>query len=225
MTALSLQNTQPAQFGSRQSAPHLSRNHTASSSSSPSRGASSQPRHSTLAMSHLRAQYSEASAARAEQNGARTSVSPAHPASRHAQPTPTANGTQRSQSPASQRPPSAPGNRQHNHKASPVNGHLTDDDDDDDDAVTTRPAKLPLLRSKSEHGLRHEETVERTNDEEFYEWGARHGFEDHYQSEDIISQLANVSVTSLLSALQHHLQLSRRLLSVAHPSPSSKGLH
>lgn len=28
------------------------------------------------------------------------------------------------------------------------------------------------------------------------EWGARHGFEDHYQSEDIISQLANVSFPS-----------------------------
>jgi hypothetical protein len=31
-------------------------------------------------------------------------------------------------------------------------------------------------------------------DDEHYEWGARHGFEDHYQSEDIISQLANVSL-------------------------------
>ena len=28
-------------------------------------------------------------------------------------------------------------------------------------------------------------------DEEIPEWGARHGFEDHYQS-DIVSQLANV---------------------------------
>jgi hypothetical protein len=35
-------------------------------------------------------------------------------------------------------------------------------------------------------------------DEEFYDLGARHGFEDHYLSEDIIAQLANVSNSSLL---------------------------
>jgi regulator-associated protein of mTOR len=35
-------------------------------------------------------------------------------------------------------------------------------------------------------------------DEEFYDLGARHGFEDHYLSEDIIAQLANVSNSSLM---------------------------
>jgi regulatory associated protein of mTOR len=48
-----------------------------------------------------------------------------------------------------------------------------------------------LLRSRSEHGLRSDDTDH--TDDEIYEWGARHGFEDHYQSEDIISHLANVS--------------------------------
>ncbi|KAH9884900.1 raptor N-terminal caspase like domain-containing protein [Xylariomycetidae sp. FL2044] len=52
-----------------------------------------------------------------------------------------------------------------------------------------RPSKPPLARSKSEHLSRRDETEQ--NDGESYEWGARHGFEDHYQSEDIISQLAN----------------------------------
>jgi hypothetical protein len=35
-------------------------------------------------------------------------------------------------------------------------------------------------------------------DEEFYDLGARHGFEDHYLSEDIIAQLANVSNRSFM---------------------------
>lgn len=55
-----------------------------------------------------------------------------------------------------------------------------------------RPTKPALLRSKSEYAA-----VRNTDDdepivEERREWGARHGFEDHYQSQDIISQLANV---------------------------------
>lgn len=63
--------------------------------------------------------------------------------------------------------------------------------DDSDRDEPKRPAKPQLQRSRSEHGLRHEDTDQ--TDDEMYEWGARHGFEDHYQSEDIISQLANVS--------------------------------
>jgi hypothetical protein len=57
------------------------------------------------------------------------------------------------------------------------------------------PVKPLLLRSKSEYGLRHDEpnNAELSDEEPQVEWGARHGFEDHYQSEDIISQLANVS--------------------------------
>jgi len=61
--------------------------------------------------------------------------------------------------------------------------------DDSDHDRPKRPSRAPLLRSQSEHMVRHEEPD--FTDDEIHEWGARHGFEDHYQSEDIISQLAN----------------------------------
>ncbi len=61
----------------------------------------------------------------------------------------------------------------------------------DDGVDRSQRPKPPLLRSKSDY------IVQRDNPEsvggQIHEWGARHGFEDHYQSEDIISQLANVS--------------------------------
>lgn len=57
-----------------------------------------------------------------------------------------------------------------------------------------RPVKPMLVRSKSEFGRPPVEQPEPA-DEEIPEWGARHGFEDHYQSDHIISQLANVSCT------------------------------
>ncbi|KAI9163340.1 Target of rapamycin complex 1 subunit mip1 [Paramyrothecium foliicola] len=53
-----------------------------------------------------------------------------------------------------------------------------------------RPLKPALQRSKSEYAPRQFEEAAQA-DEEIPEWGARHGFEDHYQSEHIISQLAN----------------------------------
>ncbi|KAI1140845.1 raptor N-terminal caspase like domain-containing protein [Hypoxylon sp. FL0543] len=81
-----------------------------------------------------------------------------------------------------QRPLTAPGNKQ--------NGTSTNSQDDSDHDRPRRViSKPPLLRSKSEHIVRREDTEQ--PDEEIYEWGARHGFEDHYQSEDIISQLAS----------------------------------
>ncbi|KAI1181132.1 raptor N-terminal caspase like domain-containing protein [Nemania sp. FL0916] len=60
-----------------------------------------------------------------------------------------------------------------------------------DDGAHSRPQrpKPPLLRSKSDYAVRHDEPE--STEDEAYEWGARHGFEDHYQSEDIISHLAN----------------------------------
>ncbi|KAL7621116.1 Target of rapamycin complex 1 subunit kog1 [Parahypoxylon ruwenzoriense] len=79
------------------------------------------------------------------------------------------------------RPLTAPGNK---HNISLIISH-----DDSDQDPPKRASKPPLLRSKSEHIVRHEEADQA--DEEIHEWGARHGFEDHYQSEDIISQLAN----------------------------------
>ncbi|KAI0188031.1 WD repeat domain-containing protein mip1 [Xylaria flabelliformis] len=60
-----------------------------------------------------------------------------------------------------------------------------------DDGAHGRPQrpKPPLLRSKSDYAVRRDEPE--PVEDEIYEWGARHGFEDHYQSEDIITQLAS----------------------------------
>lgn len=56
------------------------------------------------------------------------------------------------------------------------------------------------MRSKSEHPSRLlDNSADSSNDEQTVvagaeDFGTRHGFEGHYQSEDIISQLANVGV-------------------------------
>ncbi|RCI17456.1 hypothetical protein L249_2932, partial [Ophiocordyceps polyrhachis-furcata BCC 54312] len=62
-------------------------------------------------------------------------------------------------------------------------------DDDLDSDRPRRPAKPQLLRSKSDFVPRQPDEDE--PDDEIREWGARHGFEDHYQSEHIISQLVS----------------------------------
>ncbi|KAI5464109.1 raptor N-terminal caspase like domain-containing protein [Mariannaea sp. PMI_226] len=80
------------------------------------------------------------------------------------------------------RPSSAPGQR-NGISSSQIRDDMTP-------SRTTRPAKPRLLRSKSEYAHRAIDEAEPLEDE-IPEWGARHGFEDHYQSEDIISQLAN----------------------------------
>lgn len=54
-----------------------------------------------------------------------------------------------------------------------------------------RPPKPQLLRSKSDYQPRHPDDSDPA-DNHVPAWGARHGFEDHYQSEHIISQLVNV---------------------------------
>ncbi len=56
-----------------------------------------------------------------------------------------------------------------------------------------RPTKPVLQRSKSEFGGRRPSDDPEITEDAIVEWGARHGFEDHYQSEQI-SQLANVSI-------------------------------
>lgn len=62
-------------------------------------------------------------------------------------------------------------------------------DDSETDGARRRPAPL-LQRAKSDFGPRGEEP---DTEEEIQDWGARHGFEDHYASEEYVSQLANVS--------------------------------
>ncbi|KAK5626870.1 hypothetical protein RRF57_002585 [Xylaria bambusicola] len=63
---------------------------------------------------------------------------------------------------------------------------ITSQDDGSDRSQRPKP---PLLRSKSDYAVRRDD--QEPVGGQVHEWGARHGFEDHYQSEDIISQLAN----------------------------------
>lgn len=66
------------------------------------------------------------------------------------------------------------------------------------DRSRRRRPKLLLQRSKSDYGPRGEDQDSQA-DEEIQDWGARHGFEDHYASEEYVSQLANVSRPFLFS--------------------------
>jgi regulator-associated protein of mTOR len=131
----------------------------------------------------LRSDINGTSAPTAELNGATSAARP------------RVNGRSTSNSvPASdddeQRPLSAPNRR---------NGSMSlETKDDIEHHQQTRPVKPLLLRSKSDYAHRPMDEPEPIEDN-IPEWGARHGFEDHYQSEDIISQLANVSCTSYLS--------------------------
>ena len=68
-------------------------------------------------------------------------------------------------------------------------------EDSETDIVRRRPKPL-LQRAKSDYGPRGEEHD--SADEDMQDWGARHGFEDHYASEEYVSQLANVGCSFLL---------------------------
>jgi regulatory associated protein of mTOR len=61
-----------------------------------------------------------------------------------------------------------------------------------------RKHKPLLQRSKSDFGPRGEDHNSPA-EEETQDWGARHGFEDHYASEEYVSQLANVSCAVLFA--------------------------
>jgi regulator-associated protein of mTOR len=63
-------------------------------------------------------------------------------------------------------------------------------DESEVDRTKSRP-KPPLRRAKSDFGPRGEERD--SQDDEEIHYGAKHGFEDHYASEEYVSQLANVS--------------------------------
>ena len=54
-----------------------------------------------------------------------------------------------------------------------------------------------LRRSKSDFGPRGEDAHSQ-DDEDVKDWGTRHGFGDHYASEEYVSQLANVGALSYL---------------------------
>lgn len=114
----------------------------------------------------------------------------------HAKPAAAQNGARRRNSSIShKRPSSAPGDNQ-----TETLRPLSTNGLDQRAQTATRPSKPPLLRSKSDHPSRLLETsADSSNDEQTVvaaaeDFGTRHGFDGHYQSEDIISQLANVCI-------------------------------
>ncbi|TVY80319.1 Target of rapamycin complex 1 subunit mip1 [Lachnellula suecica] len=78
-------------------------------------------------------------------------------------------------------------------------------DDSEIDRAKRRPKPI-LVRSKSDFGVRREE-VDSAADEDWQGWGARHGFEDHYASEEYVSQLANCTsrISVFRRSIEHHI--------------------
>lgn len=71
--------------------------------------------------------------------------------------------------------------------------HGSSQDDSETDREVRRPKPL-FLRAKSDFGPRGDTPADgRSPERDMGEYGARHGFEDHYISEEYVSQLANVS--------------------------------
>jgi regulator-associated protein of mTOR len=197
------QGVQSAQFA-RMPASSPAQSQSQSRSHSAARANGPRPRQTPLDVSHFGGQIVEGSTSAVSSsqpftNGSRNvnGNRPSHP---HSQSRSLATVPV----PLSHRPLSAPGNKPQLRQSSSFSNAVTpidnddddddDDDDDGDDSRPVRPSKPPLLRSKSDHIGLHRDDGDRA-DEQFSEWGARHGFEDHYQSEDIISQLANVGHT------------------------------
>jgi len=81
----------------------------------------------------------------------------------------------------------------------PTSAPGTHGESSQDESELERPRRRPqlLLRSKSDFGPRGEDPDSQEEEEEIQDWGARHGFEDHYASEEYVSQLANVGCSFL----------------------------
>jgi regulatory associated protein of mTOR len=111
--------------------------------------------------------------------------------------TPIANGSTNgyasgrdAKQPDQNRPTSAPGGK----VTSSDNLNPRDSmNEDSDRELTRRRPQVFLHRSKSDFGPRGDDSDSQRYDGDNRDWGARHGFEDHYASEEYVSQLANVS--------------------------------
>lgn len=81
-------------------------------------------------------------------------------------------------------------------QARPSSAPKAESSQDESEVDKSRRRSKPFLhRSKSDFGPRGEDRD--SQEEEIQDWGARHGFEDHYASEEYVSQLANVSCSFL----------------------------
>lgn len=96
---------------------------------------------------------------------------------------------------------------------------IAESSQDDSETDKTRRRPVPMLqRAKSDFGPRGEEP---DTGEEIQDWGARHGFEDHYASEEYVSQLANVSDTFSTAELRSRhrgIDIARMFTSSVKPS-------
>lgn len=138
-------------------------------------------------------------AVRASTGASITAIAGARPESQMKSPS-AQNGLYRRNSTSShRRPSSAPGDNQNETRPPSTNGL------DQRAQPTNRPSKPPLLRTRSDHPSRLlDNGADSSNDEQTIvapaeDFGSRHGFDGHYQSEDIISQLANVGALFLLN--------------------------
>jgi regulator-associated protein of mTOR len=83
----------------------------------------------------------------------------------------------------------------------PTSAPNTNAESSQDESERDRPRRRPkplLQRSKSDYGPRGEEPDSPVEDE-IQDWGARHGFEDHYASEEYVNALANVGCSFPMS--------------------------
>jgi regulator-associated protein of mTOR len=88
------------------------------------------------------------------------------------------------------RPTSAPGRRADS--VSSFNPKESGNEESDNQVMRRRPKHL-FHRSKSDFGPRGDDSDSPRHDSDNPEWGARHGFEDHYASEDFLQHLTIVS--------------------------------
>jgi len=94
------------------------------------------------------------------------------------------------QQPDQNRPTSAPGGKVTS--SDNLNPRDSTNEDSDRELARRRPQAF-LHRSRSDFGPRGDDSDSQRHEGDTKDWGARHGFEDHYASEEYVSQLANVS--------------------------------
>jgi regulator-associated protein of mTOR len=92
--------------------------------------------------------------------------------------------------PDQNRPTSAPGGKVTS--SDNLNPRDSTNEDSDRELARRRPQDF-LHRSRSDFGPQGDDSDSHRHDGDNKDWGARHGFEDHYASEEYVSQLANVS--------------------------------
>lgn len=194
MTAVAVQQSgaHHQQYNPRQS-PH-SPNMSAAQQSRP-------PSYNTSAAAQLQRQEAPMQNGTVPLMNPRPAVSndPVLPVNGHGRPAPITTSSNES---AAQRPTSTRGGSSSSRPNSAPYDLDGAADSSQDESTTQRrlPKRRPkplLQRSKSDYGPRGDDSQ---TEDEIPEWGARHGFDLHYESADLVSQLANVSFLSAAGA-------------------------